>query len=201
VFPPAQKMSYFLAHFLAQHMCIFCFYKIYKGESWYSYFSRYNMAEQLARITVKDANFSGPVDGQIVITGIIVKFEPEALATREILRPVEPDEPDTNVEVGYSRNTLEPLTVVYRNRKVTLTKTPYIMFRYVNDLYRTEGRTEFEFAELSEAVTGDEFTKGDAALEHTIRRLSTYLARIIPPFSLTYRKEILYICAKKCAKK
>ena len=74
----------------------------------------------------------------------------EVTQGNKIIRPVEPDEPDTEVEVGYSKNALEPLTIVYRNRKVELTKTLYILFRYVNDLYRTEGQTEFDFADLSD---------------------------------------------------
>jgi len=154
------------------------------------------MTELLYRITVKDATFSGPIAGQTVVTGYIVSCEPETPAKREIVRPVAPDEPDTEIEVGYSRNAFEPLTVVYRKRKVELTKTLYILFRYINDLYRAEGKTAFDFAELSEVLTGDDCKMGKTALVSLIRRLAFFLSKIIAPISLTYSRETLYVVNK-----
>ena len=129
------------------------------------------IAEQLYRITVKDATVSGPVAGQFIIVGHVIDCEPEIPVKRDVSCPVTPNEPDTEIEVGYSHDSLEPLTVEYRNRKIELTKTLYILFRYVNDLYRTEGKTAFDFAELSEVLTGDDCSKSKNALELLIRRI------------------------------
>ena len=79
----------------------------------------------LTRMVVKDAHISGHVAGELTITGYVVRYESSgaivvpagvkeptglnptpppvgagAKEVREILRPVEPDEPDTEVEVG-----------------------------------------------------------------------------------------------------
>jgi len=74
-----------------------------------------------------------------------------------------------------------------------LTKTTFTLFRYVNDLYWTEDKTVFDFAELSEVLTGDEFGKSSTALATLIRKLASYLKRISPPIMLTHRREVLYI--------
>ena len=75
------------------------------------------MSEHLSRITMRRAAVCGPVDNVTVITGYVVDFEPNSnsppATKRDVLRPVAPDEPDTAVEVGYSRNALEPLTLVF----------------------------------------------------------------------------------------
>jgi hypothetical protein len=156
------------------------------------------MADQFCRIIMRKAFVSGPVDDLTVVTGYPVKFEPETPILRVILRPVIPDEPDSETEIGYSQNALEPLTLVFRNVKVELTKSAYILFRYIYDLYRTEGRIEFDFAELSEILTGDDCGKSKNAIETIVRRLAESLEKILPPFSLIFRQERLYI--KKTSK-
>jgi len=145
------------------------------------------------QIIVKDATISGHVAGELTLTGYIVSCEPESPVKRDVLRPVAPDEPDTDVEVGYSQDALEPLTVVYRGRKAELTKTLYILFRYVNDLYRAEGQTEFDFAELSEVLTCDECALSSNAIGKYIRCIAHALAKIVAPITLSYYKEVLYI--------
>ena len=70
----------------------------------------------------------------------------------------------------------EPLTVVYQGRRVKFTEKPYILFRYVNDMYRAEGQTEFDFAELSFALTGDEIALSESAIRHLIRHVKGHLA-------------------------
>jgi hypothetical protein len=159
------------------------------------------MTNQLSRLTLQNATLSGPVAGQMIVIGHIIDCEPEMPIKREILRLVEPDEPDTEVEVGYSKNALEPLTIVFQDRKVELTILAYRLFRYVNDLYRLEGQTEFDFAELSEALTGDEFGMSRSALGTLIRRLDESLETIVPPFTLNTEKETLYVCNKFVAEK
>ena len=154
------------------------------------------MTEPLYRITVKDATFSGPVAGQFLIVGHVIDCEPKIHVKRDIVRPVAPNEPDTESEVGYSRNALEPLTLVFRNKRVKLTEKPYCLFRYVYDLYRAEGQTEFGFGELSEVLTGDDFKMGKAALATLIRRIAVLLSKILSPISLTYNRETLYVVNK-----
>ena len=158
------------------------------------------MAEQLSRITMRKTT-SISSDELTIITGYVVDFEPEVPAKWEILRPVEPGEPDTEIEVGYSKNPLEPLTIEHRKRKVELTKTLYILFRYVNDLYRAKQRTEFEFEELSDVLSGDQCGVSAVALGHSIRRLAEFLEKILPPFLLNYRNKTLYVVTKVCNEK
>jgi len=79
---------------------------------------------------------------------------------------------------------------VSRNRKVD------ILFRYVHDLYQTEGKTAFGFSELSEALTGDDCKMSKNALAKLIRRISDSLARTGSPLSLAYNREILYLKPK-----
>ena len=159
------------------------------------------MSEHLARIMMHKTTVSGSFDDEIVITGYVDKFESEEPEKRDVLRPVEPDEPDTEVEVGYSQNALEPLTLVFRERKIELTKSSFILFRYVYDIYRAEGRTEFDFAELSEALSGDDCGKSKTAIGKLIRQVATALAKIVSPISLRYEREILYVIAKVGNKK
>jgi len=79
---------------------------------------------------------------------------------------------------------------VSRNRKVDR------LFRYVNNLYQTEGKTAFDFAELSEAITGNDCKMSKNALAKLIRRISMSLAVAGSPLSLTYNREILYVKPK-----
>ena len=151
------------------------------------------MTESLYRITVRKAT-SMTIDDLTITTGYLVDIEPEAPVKREILRPVEPDEPDTNIEVGYSMNALERHTLEYRDRKVKLTEKPYILFRYINDLHRTGVKTEFDFAELSAVLSGgDELQMSSHAIESLIHRVNTALLEILSPIEIRYKKEIAYI--------
>jgi len=129
----------------------------------------------------------------LTVVGYIVEFEPEAPAKRDVLRPAEPDEPDTEIEVGYSRNALEPLTLVFRERKIELTKSEFILFRYVNDMYRSEGQEEFDFAELSMVLTMDELGLSSNAIGKIIRQVELALKKIVAPITLFYNREVLYI--------
>ena len=151
----------------------------------------------LTRMVVKDAHISGHVAGELTITGYVVHAQPAMPSTisgvREILRQVEPDEPDTDIEVGYSRNALKPLTLVFRLKEEPLTPSLYLLFRYVYDLYRAEERTFFDFAELSEALTGDECEMSQSAIATLIRRLIEALETISPSFTLTIDKETLCV--------
>jgi hypothetical protein len=151
------------------------------------------MTEQLSRITIKEATSSGPIAGLTTIVGYVIQFEPEAPAKREILRPVEPDEPNTEVEVGYSRNALEPTTIEYKSRKTELTVSEYRLFRYVNDRHRLEEQSEFDFAELSEALTGDECAMTQNAIGAIIRRLVKAMSDLSPPITLSIVKETLHV--------
>jgi hypothetical protein len=150
------------------------------------------MTDSLSRITLEKANVI--VDGgKTTVIGYIIEFESETSAKRDIERPVTPDEPDTEIEVGYSRNVLEPLTLVFRDKKVNLTLSAFILFRYVNDLFLMEGRTEFDFAELSESITGDEFGKSKTAIETLVRRIAIALEKLHSPIRLIYNREVLYV--------
>ena len=151
------------------------------------------MSDHLSRITMRKTTVSGSCDDVLICTGYLVAFEPEVPAKREIVRPVAPDEPDTEAEVGNSKNALEPLTLVFREKKVELTKSAFILFRYVNDLYRTEGQEEFDFSELAEILAGDECGKSRAAIGKLVRQIATGLAKIAAPVSVTYKRERLYV--------
>ena len=124
---------------------------------------------------------------------LVINFGPETPAKREILRPVDPDEPDTEVEVGYSRNRQEPLTIAFRNRKTELTLSTHQLFTYVNDINRTEGQAEFEFAELSDVLSGSYCGKSKTAIETLIRRINIALEEIQAPIWLKYNREVLYV--------
>jgi len=112
-------------------------------------------------------------------------------------RPIPFNEPDTDLAIGYSKNPLEPLTIEYRKRKIKLTEKPYILFRYINDLYWTEGQAEFEFAELSLLLKEDELGMRNHAITSLIRRVNTALEKIRAPFTLKYKKEVLYIRSRE----
>ena len=159
----------------------------------------------LTRMVVKDAHISGHVAGELTITGYVVHAQPAMPSTisgvREILRQVEPDEPDTEIEIGYSRNALKPLTLVFRQKEITLTPSLYQLFRYVYDLYRAEGKTTFEFAELSEALTGDELAMGKRGLETAIWRIHTVFEKFQSPILLSCHREVLYIRDKATVSK
>jgi len=146
---------------------------------------------------MRKTTVSGSFDDVLIVTGYVVEFEPEAPTKRDILRPVEPDEPDTEVEVGYSRNAIEPLTVVFRDKKVELTKSAFILFRYINDLYRAEGQEEFEFSQLSEVLAGNEFAKSKSAIESLVRRINVCLVKINAPITLNFYKETVYVVCQK----
>jgi len=153
------------------------------------------MTDTITRLVVKDAQICGHVGGELAITGYVVRSEPELPVNdpSRFLLPLFADAPDSEIEIGYSKNALEPLTLVFRDRKVNLTKTLYVLFRYVYDLYRSEGQTEFDFAELSEVLKGDDLEMRSTAIGHTIRRLAEHLEKIRSPILLTYRKERLYV--------
>ena len=145
---------------------------------------------------ISDSFFAIQKDWQALYERLVALARLEA--RRDCLvRPVAPDESDTEYEIGYSTNVLEPLTIVYRNRKVKLTEKPYLLFRYVYDLYRTEEQTEFEFSELSAALTGNENEISIVAIKHSIRMLATALEKIKSPIVLYSRKETLYIMERE----
>jgi hypothetical protein len=146
---------------------------------------------------MRKATFGGGTFELLTVVGYIVEFEPEAPAKRDVLRPVAPDEPDTEVEVGYSQNALEPLTLVFRDKKIELTRSAFILFRYINDLYRAEGQEEFEFSELSEVLAGDEFGKSKSAIESLVRRINVCLVKIRAPILLTFYRETAYVAQQK----
>jgi hypothetical protein len=142
------------------------------------------MENQLCRITVKNGSVASVAD-VMVVTGYLVNFEPESpqQPCRDILRPLEPDEPDSDIEVGYSRNVLEPLTIVYKKKKAELTKTPFIVFRYCYDKYRAEGQSEFEFSDIAEFIKGDELGMTTNAIRKTIQRIAEPFALINAPIA------------------
>ena len=86
------------------------------------------MSDHLSRITMRKTTVSGSFDDVLTLTGYVINFEPEMPAKRDVLRPVAPDEPDTELEVGYARSRLEPLTLVFREKKIELTKSAFILF-------------------------------------------------------------------------
>ena len=147
------------------------------------------MSDHLSRVTLRNATFGGGIFEVLTITGHVIVWEPEAPAKREILRPVAHEEPDTDIEVGYSKSIREPLTLEYQGCKAKLTETAFILFQYVNELYRTEGRTEFEFLELSDYFFG----KSSNAIGKLTRQIVKALANIAAPFTITFEREILYV--------
>ena len=153
------------------------------------------MTDTITRLVVKDAQICGHVGGELTITGYVVRSEPELPVNdpNRFLLPVFADAPDTETEIGYSRNLLDPTTLVFKDRKVELTLSEYRLFRYAYDLYRTEGQTEFDFAELSYALSGDELAMSSSAISMLIRRLAKTLADLSPPITFKYNVEILYI--------
>lgn len=151
------------------------------------------MTGNLCRITVRNAMFGGGFFEILTVTGYDAVWEPEAPAKRDVLRPVETEEPDTEVEVGYSKIALEPLVIEFQGCKERLTESDYVLFRYINDLHRSEGQEEFEFTDISENVTGKECGKSKSAIESSTRRINISLEKINAPIRLTYEREILYV--------
>jgi len=153
------------------------------------------MSATFCRVTFRDAEFNGIPVKTLAVSGFIEKIVPEV---REIFRPAEPDEPDTNIEVGYSRNALERHTLIYRDCKVKLTEKPYILFRYIYDLHRAGIQTEFDFAELSAVLAdGDELRMSSRAIESLIHRVNSFLLEILSPIKIAYQKEVAYIHTQK----
>jgi hypothetical protein len=68
-----------------------------------------------------------------------------------------------------------------------------MMFRYCYDLYRTEEQTAFDYAEISEVLTGDECKMTASAIGTQIRRLQKVMKELSPPISLTIERETLQI--------
>lgn len=104
---------------------------------------------------------------------------------------------DTEVEVGYSRNRQEPLTIEFRGRKTELTLSTYRLFTYIHELNRAEGRTEFEFMEIAEAMSGDDCGLSKTAIETLVRRLNLSLEKLLSPIRLKYNREVLYIVKRQ----
>ena len=145
-----------------------------------------------AEVMGKDSFFAIQKEWQALYERLLFLAKLEA----RWVHPIEPNEPDTDITVGYSKNPLEPLTIEYRKRKVELTKKLYILFRYINDLYQTEGKSTFEFSDLSLVLTGDECKMSDRAIESLIYRLTVFLEKIRAPFILAFQLEVLYIREK-----
>ena len=91
-------------------------------------------------------------------------------------------------EVGCSRNVLEPLVIVCRNHRIRLPEKQYILFWYIYDLYRTEGRAIFGYAELAAVLTRNGFETSRESLADLLWKLCSKLKRIYPPFVLSLHK-------------
>ncbi len=152
--------------------------------------------EIFCRVTMRKAVFSSPVNDVMICSGYLLDFDGGRPPSLELVRQVEPDEPDPEIEVGYSKNALEPTTIVFRDKKRELTLTLFKMFRYVYDLCRMEGQTEFDFSEISEAIAGDELGISKSAMESNLRRLQKELALLLAPVDLTFNKERVYVSVK-----
>ncbi len=153
----------------------------------------------MVRAWFRDATPGFPVGNLLPITGYLERIEGETTPIRPVLRPIAPDEPDPETEVAYSRNALEPLTIVFKERKVKLTESLYVLFRYVYDLYRAEGQTEFEFLEIAEAIKGDDAAMSSSSIKKNIDRLRESLVKLNAPIDLTYRNEVIYVSDKNVA--
>jgi len=120
-------------------------------------------------------------------------FNPPALS---FIEPDDPDAGDTETAIRYSR--LDPLSLVYRNRKVKLTPSTCRLFRYIYDLYQSEGQTVFPFADISEGLTGDDCGLSTRNIDTMKRRLAVSLEKFRPsPLILTVAKEVLYIRSRE----
>jgi len=151
------------------------------------------MNNQLCRITLHDATVNGLAAETLVVVGRFVKIEPEELAKWELSCPAESDEPDTDIEVGYSKDRRKPLHIVYKDRETKLTETTFRLFVYVYEPYRKEGKTAFPFADISEGLTGDECKMSDRAIEASIYRLGVSLSKILSPFTVEFHKATLHV--------
>ena len=152
------------------------------------------MLEPLVRMDVRDAEVNGArYVGTISMTGFLVHFEPENIAKR-VLYPVD-DEPNTELEVGYSKEIGEHFVIVFQARKAILTEKPFVLFRHINDLHRKIGQEEFEFIELLGFLRSVGFPMSENAIKHSVRQIKDALSEIFAPFSLTCRHEKVYISA------
>jgi len=64
-------------------------------------------------------------------------------------------------------------------------------------LNRAEGRTEFEFMEIAEAMSGDDCGLSKTAIETLVRRLNLSLEKLLSPIRLKYNREVLYIVKRQ----
>ena len=94
-----------------------------------------------------------------------IAFPVGAPVKRDVLRPVEPNEPDTEIEVGYSKDLRKRLYIIFKDREVKLTNTLFRLFVHFSEPYYKEGQTEFTFADISGDLTGDEFKMKSSAIE------------------------------------
>ena len=154
------------------------------------------MPKSLSVVTFRKAHVNGLTAKNLVVFGIIDKIETEALA-KLVLRPVETSEPDTEHEVGYSRDIRKPFTLVFQGCEAKLTETPFTMFRYINDLHRTQEQAEFEIAEISVFLTGKEGKMGRDAIGKLIRKINAALMKIHAPILLTYQLDKVYVHASQ----
>ena len=143
---------------------------------------------------MRNANTTTFPNGSMVAFGKLVSLEPEALAKRELLYPVELDEPDTDIEVGYSKVRGKPLHIIYKDREVELTLATYKLFVYIYEQYRKTGKKEFAFEEISEGLTGNDCDMSSSAIGTLTYRLAGSLSKILSPFTVRHRREIFYIC-------
>ena len=90
---------------------------------------------------------------------------------------------------------MEPLTIIFQNRKAELTKSAFILFRYAYDFFRAEGQEEFEIAELSAVLTGRDSGKSKTAIGKLVRQIATALVNIGAPVSVICEREMLYVVA------
>lgn len=150
--------------------------------------------DSLCRVTIRRPMITGPVSDTLTVSGYLVEYEPtEPPQAREILRPIQPDEPDPEKEIAYSRNALEPLTVVYQGRKRNVSLTPYLVFRYVYDSYRAAGKAEFDFYEISIDITGNGMGLSSHSIRHCVKTLRMHFVKLRALIDFRIAKEILYI--------
>ena len=116
---------------------------------------------------------------------------------QEFSYPVELDEPDTSIEVGYSKDREKPLHIVFKHKEIELTLGTYKLFVFFYEQYRKMDKTRFSFEEISEGLTGDDSKMGRRAIGGLIYRLAGFLSKIHAPFTVRHNKEILYVCPQK----
>lgn len=131
---------------------------------------------RIVRLDQSTAEITGYVrkEKPNVADGSSRREEPISKPQQTVLRTVKPDEPNSEIEVGYSPNALKPLSLVFKDREITLSLNLFVLFRYMYDLYRAEGQTEFGFAEISEAIADDELKMTRRSLERLVERLTVF---------------------------